>query len=89
LIGLSALRSSGIRNGSAAPGFSAVLACGALLSNGELLDAAERKGFALMVTTDSNLPYEQNLGDQRLAIVVLPSTNRLRIQQVIAVGLII
>jgi len=38
------------------------------LSNGELLDAAEREGFALMVTTDSNLRYQQNLGDRRLAI---------------------
>jgi hypothetical protein len=28
------------------------------LRNGELLDAAEREGFALMVTTDSNLRYQ-------------------------------
>jgi hypothetical protein len=44
------------------------------LSNGKLLDAAEREGFALMVTTDSNLRYQHNLGDWRLAIVVLSST---------------
>jgi hypothetical protein len=54
------------------------------LSNGELLDAAEREGFALMVTTDSNLQYQQNLGNRRLAIVVLSSTSWPRIQRVIA-----
>ncbi len=54
------------------------------LSNGELLDAAEREGFALMVTTDSNLHHQQNLGDRRLAIVVLSSTSWPRIQRAIA-----
>ena len=54
------------------------------LSNGELLDAAEREGFALVVTTDSNLRYQQNLGDRRLAIVVLSSTSWPRIQRAIA-----
>ena len=54
------------------------------LGNGELLDAAEREGFALMVTTDSNLRYQQNLGDRRLAIVVLSSTSWPRIQRAIA-----
>jgi len=53
------------------------------LSNGELLDAAEREGFALMVTTDSNLRHQQNLGDRRLAIVVLSSTSWPRIQRAI------
>ena len=54
------------------------------LSNGELLDAAEGEGFALMVTTDSNLRYQQNLGHRRLAIVVLSSTSWPRIQRAIA-----
>jgi len=54
------------------------------LNNGELLDAAEREGFALVVTTDSNLRYQQNLGDRRLAIVVLSSTSWPRIQRAIA-----
>jgi hypothetical protein len=31
------------------------------LKNGELLDAAEKEGFAVLVTTDSNLKYQQNL----------------------------
>ena len=53
------------------------------LTNGELLDAAEREGFALMVTTDSKLRYQQNLGDRPLAIVVLLSTSWPRIQRAI------
>ena len=53
------------------------------LSNGKLLDAAERERFALMVTTDSNLRHQQNLEDRRLAIVVLSSTSWPRIQRAI------
>ena len=45
------------------------------LSNGRLIDAAESAGFAVMVTADRNLRYQQNLAGRRLAIVVL-STNR-------------
>jgi len=45
------------------------------LRNGELLDGAEREGFELLITTDSNLRYQQNLSARRLAIVVLLSTS--------------
>jgi hypothetical protein len=38
------------------------------LKNGELLDSAERKGFALLVTTDMNLRYQQNLDSRRIGI---------------------
>lgn len=31
------------------------------LKNGDLLDAAEKDGFAALVTTDLNLKYKQNL----------------------------
>ena len=31
------------------------------LKNGELLDTAEKQGFEVLVTTDSNLKYQQNL----------------------------
>lgn len=36
---------------------------------------AERAGFAVFVTTDQNLCYQQNLQDRQLAIVVLLSTS--------------
>jgi hypothetical protein len=41
------------------------------LSNGELLDAAERAGFDVLLTTDKNLRHQQNLEGRKLAIVVL------------------
>jgi hypothetical protein len=31
------------------------------LKNGELLDAAEEAGFDVMVTSDQNIKYQQNL----------------------------
>ena len=41
------------------------------LSNGELIDAAERAGFEVMVTTDKNIRYQQNLKARKIALVVL------------------
>jgi hypothetical protein len=41
------------------------------LRNGELLDAAEAAGFEVLVTTDRNIRYQQNLSGRKLAIVVL------------------
>ena len=54
------------------------------LSNGELLDAAEKEGFALLVTADRNLKYQQNLTSRRIAIVVLSTTSWPRIQRAVA-----
>jgi hypothetical protein len=39
--------------------------------NGELLDAAEAAGFDVFVTTDRNIPYQQNLTGRQIAVVVL------------------
>ena len=41
------------------------------LGNSELLDAAEAAGFDVLVSTDKNLRYQQNLTGRKLAIVVL------------------
>jgi predicted nuclease of predicted toxin-antitoxin system len=54
------------------------------LKNGELLDSAERAGFAVLVTTDAKLKYQQNLTSRKLAIVVLTTTSWPRIQRVAA-----
>ena len=40
------------------------------LKNGELLTAAEQAGFDVLLTTDKNLRYQQNLTDRKIAIVV-------------------
>ena len=41
------------------------------LKNGELLAAAEEAGFELLLTTDKNIRYQQDLTARRIAIVVL------------------
>lgn len=50
------------------------------LSNGDLLQAAEDAGFDVLLTTDNNLTYQQNLKTRQIAIVVL-SRNRWRTVQ--------
>jgi len=51
------------------------------LQNGELLSVAEREGFEVLVTTDQNLKYQQNLKERQLAIVVLMTTSWPRIER--------
>ena len=51
------------------------------LENGELLATAESDGYEILVTTDQNLQYQQNLGTRRIAIVVLLSTSWPRIRE--------
>src|SRR5271170_2243597 len=41
------------------------------LKNGDLLTAAEEAGFDLLLTTDKNMRYQQNLAGRNIAIVVL------------------
>ena len=41
------------------------------LANGELIEAAEQAGFELLVTTDKNIRYQQNLAARKLALIVL------------------
>lgn len=43
------------------------------LENGELLKACEETGFDIMVTSDQNIVYQQNLSGRKLALVVLGS----------------
>jgi predicted nuclease of predicted toxin-antitoxin system len=51
------------------------------LKNGELLDAAEGEGFAVLVTTDTKLKFQQNLSGRRIAIVALLTTSWPRIER--------
>lgn len=53
------------------------------LSNGELLDAAESEEYEVLVTTDANFKYQQDLSARRVGIVVLLSTSWPRIQRMI------
>jgi hypothetical protein len=51
------------------------------LCNGELLDVAEHERYDLLITTDQNLRYQQQLAARQLAIIVLLSTSWPRIQR--------
>jgi len=42
-----------------------------MISNGELIRKAEETGFEVLLTTDKNIRYQQNLKGRRIAIVVL------------------
>lgn len=58
------------------------------LVNGELIAAAEAAGFELLLTTDKNMRYQQNLKGRKLAFVVIGNqqwpTLRLHIERVVA-----
>ena len=54
------------------------------LKNGELLDAADKQGYEILVTTDSNLKYQQNLKSRRIAVGVLSTPSWPRIQRSVA-----
>lgn len=58
------------------------------LRNGELLAKAEAAGFDVLLTTDKNLRYQQNLSGRRISIVVLGNSQwpevRLHLARVVA-----
>ena len=55
------------------------------LKNGKLLSAAESTGFDVIITVDQNIPYQQNLRDRKVALLILCApTNRLRDLQKLA-----
>src|SRR3989442_11016113 len=53
------------------------------LRNGDLLNAAERDGYEVVVSTDTSLKYQQNLSARQIGIVVLLTTSWPRIQRAI------
>jgi hypothetical protein len=49
-----------------------------------LLTRAEAEGFEVLITTDQNLRYQQNLTDRKISIVVLLTTSWPKIKNHIA-----
>jgi hypothetical protein len=41
------------------------------LENGDLIGAAEAKGFDVMITADKRMQYQQTLRDRRISVIVL------------------
>jgi hypothetical protein len=46
------------------------------LANGDLLNAAEEAGFDVLLSTDKNIRYQQNLKGRKIAIVILGNPQR-------------
>ena len=46
------------------------------LANGALLNAAEEAGFDLLLSTDKNIRYQQNLTGRKIAIIILGNPQR-------------
>ena len=55
--------------------------CGRWPRLGVLLQRAEQAGYDLLITTDQNLRYQQNLIGRQIAILVLRTTSWPRIRQ--------
>lgn len=51
------------------------------LQNGDLLDHAESGQYDALITTDTNLKYQQNLTDRVIRILVLTTTSWPRIRE--------
>lgn len=51
------------------------------LKNGDLLTLAEAEGFDVLITTDQNLRYQQNLSGRRIGVLVLLTANWPRIKK--------
>jgi hypothetical protein len=41
------------------------------LENGELIERAEQAGYDVLLSTDKNIRYQQNLSERKIALVVL------------------
>jgi hypothetical protein len=41
------------------------------MGNGELLQAAEQAGYDVLLSTDKNIQYQQNLACRKIALVIL------------------
>jgi hypothetical protein len=58
------------------------------LENGELIQKAEEAGFELLLSTDKNMRYQQNLSERKIALLVLGNSQwpmvRLHLDKIVA-----
>ena len=58
------------------------------LENGQLIQRAEEAGYALLLSTDKNIRYQQNLTGRKIALVVLGNSRwpvvRLHLDKIVA-----
>jgi predicted nuclease of predicted toxin-antitoxin system len=48
------------------------------LGNGELIQQAEDAGYAILLSTDKNIRYQQNLAGRKIALVILKQSTMAR-----------
>ena len=51
------------------------------ISNGDLLTAAERAAYDILITTDQSIPHQQNLKRAKMGLVILTNTDRIAVQK--------
>ena len=54
------------------------------LSDGTLLSDIERQGFQVLVTNDKRMQFQQNMASRNLAVIVLPTNNRIDLLEMIS-----
>jgi hypothetical protein len=58
------------------------------LENGELIERAESAGYEILLSTDKNIRYQQNLKGRKIALVVLGNSQwprvRLHLDKIVA-----
>ena len=54
------------------------------LSNGELLNEAEREGYQILITADQKMTYQQNIARRTFGVVVLMSNNWSQVREKVA-----
>jgi hypothetical protein len=58
------------------------------LENGELIRRAEEAGYELLLSTDKNIRYQQNLSGRKIALIVLGNSQwplvRLHLDRIVA-----
>jgi hypothetical protein len=58
------------------------------LENGELIERAENAGYEILLSTDKNIRYQQNLTRRKIALVVLGNSQwprvRLHLDRIVA-----
>jgi predicted nuclease of predicted toxin-antitoxin system len=54
------------------------------VSDGTLLSDIERQGFQVLVTNDKRMQFQQNMASRNLAVLVLPTNNRIALLEMVA-----
>jgi hypothetical protein len=54
------------------------------LSDSTLLSNIERQGFQVLVTNDKRMQFQQNMASRNLAVLVLPTNNRIALLEMVS-----